>query len=45
MFNSTNMSNGLMGYGNPTVGTSMSHVSGATNATAIPVESRTTTQL
>ena len=43
MFNDTNMSTGVMGYGNP-VGT-MTHTSGATNISDIVIESNNNTQL
>lgn len=45
MFNDTNMNNGLMGYGNPAVGSSLIHQSGASNTTSIVIEARESTQL
>lgn len=45
MFNDTNMANGLMGYGNPTAGTSLNHKSGATNTSSVNIEKRVPTQL
>lgn len=45
MFNDTNMQNGCMSYGNPTVGTNLTHSSEATDTSDVAVEARAATQM
>lgn len=44
MFNAKMMANGIMNPGSPTIGTTMTHQSGATNTASVVIEDRTSTQ-